>query len=137
MDLGTMGVFKLMTKKMDWLAQRQEVIAENVANANTPKFKPEDMTPFTFRSALEEGRHKLEPVLTNPAHQSMLHPKDGAAGTARKEKRPYETKPDGNAVVVEEQMLKLSQAGQDFSLVTSLYRKNVNLFKLAIGRGGS
>ena len=46
MDLSSMGVFKLMAKKMDWLTQRQEVLAQNVANVDTPKFKPDDSIDF-------------------------------------------------------------------------------------------
>ena len=134
MDLNSIGVFKLMTKKMDWLTQRQEVLAQNVANVDTPKFKPDDLTPFTFRSALE-GSGRLEPAVTSPSHQRLARANDGP-GAVRKDKKPYETKPDGNAVVVEEQMLKLSQTNQDFSMVTNLYKKNVALFKMAIGRGG-
>ena len=62
MDLNTLGVFKLLNKKMDWLNQRQEVVAENIANVDTPKYKPSDLKTFTFKSALGEG-HRLAPVL--------------------------------------------------------------------------
>ncbi|MEI7607130.1 MAG: flagellar basal body rod protein FlgB [Rhodospirillaceae bacterium] len=133
MDLSSMGVFKLMAKKMDWLTQRQEVLAQNVANVDTPKFKPDDVTPFTFRTALQASNH-LEPAMTNPAHQHLAHANDGP-GSVRKERKPYETKPDGNAVDIEEQMLKLSQTSQDFNMVTSLYRKNVSLIKSVLARG--
>lgn len=132
MDLNTIGVFKLMNKKMDWLTQRQEVIAQNIANVDTPKFKPEDLTPFTFRSALSDSR-RLNAAQTNPAHMSLARANDGPGGVG-KDKKTYETKPDGNAVVVEQQMLKLSQTSGDFNTVTNLYRKNVNMLKMALGR---
>jgi flagellar basal-body rod protein FlgB len=135
MDLNSLGVFKVMAKKMDWLTQRQAVIADNVANIDTPKFQSSDLTPMTFRSALATV-HKLEPAMTSPAHQTLAKGNDGP-GTVRRDRKPYETKPDGNAVVAEEQMLKLSQTSQDFNTVTSLYRRNVNLLKMAIGRGGN
>lgn len=133
MDLNSLGIFKLMNKKMDWLTQRQEVLAQNIANVDTPKFKPEDVTPFTFRSALSEAR-QLTPTLTDPAHMALPRANDGP-GKVGKERKPYETKPDGNAVVVEEQMLKMSQSAQDFNMVTSLYKKNVGLLKTALSRG--
>ena len=133
MDLNSLGVFKLMGKKMNWLTQRQEVLSQNIANVDTPKFKPEDITPFTFRTALSEGS-RLEPTQTNPSHMALPRANDGP-GKVGKERKPYETKPDGNAVVVEEQMLKMSQTAQDFSMVTNLYKKNVSLLKAALSRG--
>jgi len=133
MDLNSLGVFKLMSKKMNWLTQRQQVLSQNIANVDTPKFKPEDLTPFTFRNALSDNR-RLDPTLTNPSHMALPRANDGP-GKVGKERKPYETKPDGNAVVVEEQMLKMSQSAQDFNMVTSLYKKNVGLLKTALSRG--
>ena len=133
MDLSSMAVFKLISKKMDWLAQRQQVLAQNVANADTPKFKPDDLTPFTFRTALQDSTH-LQPALTNAAHLQLTRANDGP-GKAAKERKPYETKPDGNAVDLEEQMYKLSQNSQDFNMVSGLYRKNVSLLKTVLTRG--
>jgi len=43
--------------------------------------------------------------------------------------------PTGNAVVVEDQMLKMSQSSQDYTTITNLYKKNVSLLKLAIHSG--
>ena len=133
MDLNSIGLFKLMAKKMDWLSQRQGVLAQNVANVDTPKFKPEDLTPFTFHTALQEAHH-LEPAMTNPAHLQLAHAADGP-GAVRKDRKTYETKPDGNAVDIEEQMLKLSQTSQDYNMVTNLYRTNVAMLKLVRSRG--
>jgi len=135
MDLNTLGVFKLLNKKMDWLNQRHEVLAQNVANVDTPNYKSSDLTPFTFKSALGEA-HRLAPVLTNPGHQLPPGYTD-EVGEAKKDKTPYETKPDGNSVVVEDQMLKMSQSGQDYTMITNLYKKNLRLLKLAIRSGGS
>ncbi len=133
MDLSSIGLFKLMTKKMDWLSQRQGVLAQNVANVDTPKFKPEDLTPFSFRTALQEGHH-LQPAMTNSAHLQLTRASDGP-GTVRKDRKTYETKPDGNAVDIEEQMLKLTQTSGDYNMVTSLYRKNVAMLKTVLSRG--
>ncbi len=130
MDLNTLGIFKLLNKRMDWLNQRHEVVAENVANIDTPNYRAKDLTPFTFKTAMEETHH-LAPTQTDPGHQRL--PRSGdEAGTARPDKSPYETKPDHNAVVAENQMLKMSQIGQDYSLATNLYKKNLSLLRLAI-----
>lgn len=133
MDLNNIGLLKLLSKKMEWLNQRQAVISENVANSDTPHYKPKDLVPFSFQTAL--GLQKeLTPTQTNPGHMSGTVRKDGP-GRVAKERRPYETKPDGNAVVLEEQMVKMSDTQIDYNTITNLYKKNVAMLKTAIGHG--
>lgn len=36
MDLGNLKVFRMAMTQMDWAAQRQKVLAQNVSNADTP-----------------------------------------------------------------------------------------------------
>ncbi|WP_448203221.1 flagellar basal body rod protein FlgB [Azospirillum sp. sgz302134] len=134
MDLGNLGLFKLMSRKMGWLTQRQEVLSQNIANANTPDYKGQDLKPFTFRDALSDSR-RLQATATNAAHLS------GTAGVGGMDKQqrvrnPYETKPDGNNVILEEQMMKVGQAGMDYQTITNLYKKQVNMIKSAIRSGG-
>lgn len=133
MDLGNLGLFKLMSRKMGWLTQRQEVLAQNIANADTPQFKGSDLKPFSFRDALSDSR-RLTPASTSASHLQGTVP----AGGVNKEQRvrnPYETSPSGNNVVLEEQMMRLSTTGLDYQAMTNLYKKQVNLLKMAIGRG--
>lgn len=132
MDMNKLGLFRLMTGKMDWLTQRQQVVAQNIANADTPGFRPSDLEPFSFSSALRRTR-RLPPVQTAPSHLAGTL---GGAGELRqeKERKPYEVSPDGNGVVLEEQLMKISQTGVDYNLVTNLYRKNMGLIRSAIGR---
>lgn len=134
MDLGNLGIFKLMSRKMDWLTQRQEVVSQNIANANTPEYKGRDLKPFTFRDALSDNR-RLTPVATNPSHLAGTR---GAGGLAKEEKLrdPYETAPDGNNVVLEEQMMRMSQNAMDYQTITNLYKKQVTMIKSAIRSGG-
>ena len=54
---------------------------------------------------------------------------------SKKQKKTYETAPAGNSVVVEEQMMKLSQTQADYNQMVNLYRKHVDMLKTAIGRG--
>lgn len=135
MDLGNLGLFKLMSRKMGWLTQRQEVLSQNIANADTPQYKPHDLKPFTFRDALADSR-RLEPVATSPVHLKGTVPQ-GGMDKEQRVRNPYETAPDGNAVVLEEQMMKVSQTNTDYQTVVGLYRKQVGMLKTAIGRGGA
>ncbi|CAK0755052.1 Flagellar basal body rod protein FlgB [uncultured Gammaproteobacteria bacterium] len=133
MNLTSLNLFKLAARKMDWLAQRQEVLAENVANVDTPKYKPYDLKPFDFKTALAQTHH-LQLNQTNGAHLSSRRDESGP-GKVEKDRHSYETKPDGNAVVIEEQMIKVSGTTQDFNLITNLYKKHVGLIRQALSRG--
>ncbi|MFC5359873.1 flagellar basal body rod protein FlgB [Azospirillum himalayense] len=134
MNLENLGLFKLMSRKMGWLTERQNVIAANIANADTPDYKGRDLKPFTFRDALSDSR-RLQPSATNASH---LQGTRGAGGLnqEQRQRNPYETAPDGNTVVLEEQMLKQGQTGMDFQTITNLYKKQVNLIRSSIRSGG-
>ncbi|MBP2293560.1 flagellar basal body rod protein FlgB [Azospirillum rugosum] len=134
MDLGNLGLFKLMSRKMDWLTQRQQVLSQNIANADTPDYKGMDLKPFTFRDALSDGR-RLETTATNPMHLAGTRG-PGGLNKEQRVRNPYETKPDGNNVVLEEQMMKVGQTGMDYQTITNLYKKQVNMIKSAIRGGG-
>jgi len=133
MDLKKLPLFDLMARRMSWLAQRQEVLAQNIANANTPDYTPQDLKPMSFGEEMK----RLAPV--DPERTSELH----MAGTVVRKPTPfrsvdqrkrYEVAPDGNSVVVEEQMVKVAETQMDYQLVTNLYRKHVDMIKTAIGR---
>lgn len=135
MDLGGLGLFRIMAGKIGYLTQRQGVLAQNVANSDTPNFKPSDLKPFDFRTALAQTT-VLQPQLTSGAHLQGTAVRDVGPGKLEKNRRPYETKPDGNAVIIEEQMLKIADTGTEYETVLNLYRKQVNMIRTAIGRTG-
>lgn len=134
MDLGNLTLFKLMSRKMAWLSQRQDVLAQNIANTDTPDYKPNDLKPFTFQSAME-GDGRLQPVTTNPMDMVGFDPNGGRGFRAGTEAKPYETEPSGNAVSLEEQMMKVSKTQADYQLVTNLYSKQITMMKTALDQG--
>jgi flagellar basal-body rod protein FlgB len=134
MDLDQLGVFKLMTRKMGYLADREQVLAQNIANANTPDYKPSDLKPFTFRNALADSR-RLTPGSTASGHLGGTLGAGMRSQSAR-DRHPYETTPDGNAVVMEQQMLKVAETSNDYQTMLNLYRKQVNMIRTAIRTGG-
>ncbi len=133
MDLGNIGLFKLMSRKMDWLTQRQEVISQNIANADTPDYKGKDLKPFSFREALSDNR-RLTPTTTSAAH---LPGTAGTGGTAKEQRirDPFETAPNGNNVVLEDQMMRMSENSMDYQTITNLYKKQVAMIKSSIRTG--
>ncbi|MGR3584486.1 MAG: flagellar basal body rod protein FlgB, partial [Pseudooceanicola nanhaiensis] len=53
MKLSGMAFFQIASQRMQWLGERQVVISENIANADTPDYKAKDISPFD--QMLEEG----------------------------------------------------------------------------------
>lgn len=137
MTTENIALFKGLGAKMDFLNQRQRVIAQNVSNSDTPNYKPKDLLPVDFSSVLKSidkssGLKKVSVTTTDEQHmpnsEAALDPK------SKKQKHTYEVAPAGNAVIMEEQLINAGQTVMDYNLMASLYEKNVNMLKTALGR---
>ena len=140
MELTNLPIFGLIRQRMNWLNQRQEVIAHNVANADTPDYLAQDLKAFDFKNVIRQNRPKTQRVavnLTKPTH--IPGSSRGQNSGPFKEidaRRPYETAPDGNQVVLEEQMIKMNETVTNHNLITQIYRKQLAMFKTVTRRGG-
>ncbi len=131
MDPTRIGVFDLAERRLSWADHRQAVLAQNIANANTPNYKPHDLRPFA--SALA-GATAVAPMRTQPNHLAGT-----VAAKAPNEvvDRTHMRSPDGNAVALDEQLVKVADTETTHSLVTTIYRKYLGMFSMALGRGSS
>lgn len=134
MTTDSIGLFKAMTAKMGYLDHRQQVISQNIANADTPDYRPHDLSKVDFGAVLKEatGSKVVYPEVTNARHISPAGNIDNPDD--RETKLSYEVAPAGNAVIIEEQMVHAAQTTMDYNLMTTLYQKNVNMIRTAIGR---
>ena len=121
-------VMSMATKTMDWIAQRQEVLSENIANADTPGYTPRDLKPLDFKTVLKDtAAPTVQPVATDPRH---IVPALQDPNTVMLQKKSFETTPDGNGVVLEEQMAKVGDGNAAYQQVAALLQKQVALLKL-------
>ena len=114
-------VFAVAEKRLDWIDRRQAVLAQNIANANTPGYQARDVKPFADMLA-DEARRTAAPTATQIA-------------TAPRDRATRETSLDGNAVKLDEQLEKVAETDTAHQLAMNLYRKYEGLFRTAIGRG--
>ena len=132
MDMNQLPVFRMMASKMNWLAERQTVLSQNVANADTPNYRPKDLKELDFKDAGAARSFKMALVRTHESHLA------GAAGSSavksESQNDTYETNPAGNGVVLEEQLIKVGQTRHEYSLMTRLYGKQKQMFSIALGR---
>lgn len=139
------NLFSLLSEKMEYLTQRQGVIAQNIAQANTPNYKPKDIISFDEvlqKTHMSNGGSSVSAnggfqlATTNPKHVSGNVGGSGLFKTA-KQTDVYEVKPSGNAVVLEQQLSQMSDTTAQYQMMTSLYKKTLGLIKTALGRGGA
>jgi len=133
MNIGKIPIFRMMTAKMRWLEHRQRVLAQNIANADTPGYAPRDLKPLDYGRTAGRDSFRLRLAVTNASHLPGKIQKT-AFGAERKSRDNYETSPTGNAVILEEQLVKVPDNAAAHQLVTNLYRKQVGMFRIALGR---
>jgi len=127
MPVSDIPILAMLRTRMAWHQERQRVLADNVANADTPKFKPRDLVPPDIgRPAPAAGPVAL--VRTDPMHLSGPGAGGGSPGR-------YQVRPVGNAVGLEEEMMKVAANQMDYQMVTTLYSRGLGLIKTALGKG--
>ena len=130
MDLGSTPFFGMLRARLDQLSERQRLIAENIANASTPGYRPRDVDTAGFErmlaSASSGGGMTL--VRTNPGHMA---PGGGSGRTQIVTRDDSETTIDGNAVVLEEQMARAAETRMQFETGIALYQKGLELVRMA------
>ena len=133
MGLDDIPLFSMLKGKLGYVNERQRLLAENVANADTPGYSPRDLKPFSFEAALRPriGLAGLE--RTNPLHIAGKALSTGAGADPFKvEAAPdSETRLDGNQVVLEEQMSKMTEARIDYESALDFYQQSLNLITTA------
>lgn len=126
MEMSGDNLMRLLTQKMNYLNQRSSVLAENVANANTPTYKAKDLEAFTFGKALNEvGFKTTDPKHIIPASMAGVNAKSVNA-------KSYETLPSGNSVDLEQQMLQVSENSVNYQLITNIYKQVTGWFRTAV-----
>jgi len=134
MNLNEIPLFRMMSQKMEWLSERQRLLSHNVANANTPGYKAQDLKPLDFASLVRasagsNGRQTTR--ATQAGHFS------GSAGVSSKFKLKADNNNSaesmtGNDIVLEEEMMKVAQTSMEYQLTTNLYRKHLAIIRAAL-----
>lgn len=124
-------VFRQAQAMASYAGARQSAIARNIANADTPGYKPTDLAPFaeTYRAA--SGDMALRQ--TRGRH---LMPGEGAGGLneARARPVPGATAPNGNAVSIETEMMKAAEVRISHDLALSIYQNAIGILRTSLGR---
>ena len=133
MAISDLPMLSALRTRMQWHQERQRVLAANVSNSDTPNFKPLDLVEpkFDRMGNMAAGQGGLSLVRTAANH---IAPSGGGASFAPTSRGAYETRPAGNSVSLEDQMMKVSANQMDYAAATSLYSRSLGLLKIAIGK---
>ena len=132
MPISDTPILSMLRTRMHWHQERQRLLSENVANADTPSYKARDLAPPNFDRLLSPpGVVAL--ARTDVAH---LGPSGfGAAGRFQPESGArHDVRPTGNAVTLEDEMLKVAANQMDYQAATSLYGRSLGLIKSGLGK---
>jgi flagellar basal-body rod protein FlgB len=130
MPISDIPILAMLRTRMEWHQERQRVLAENVANADTPNYQARDLAPPDFEREVSVA--SLDLVRTDPGH--IVGQGAGGSQFATDSSAHYEVRPRGNSVTHEDEMMKVASNQMDFEAVASLYTRSLALIKVAIGR---
>ncbi len=137
MGIKLSNAHELMTKALDYRAARQDLIAGNIANEDTPFYRPRDIS-FTQTLQAESRKifnepqvPKLELAQTNGAHfksadeadsgQPQLFYRDG-----------HLARNDGNSVDLDVETTEMTKNSMMFQGITAALKKEAAIFKAVL-----
>lgn len=118
------GIFALAEQKLAWIDARQRLLAQNVANADTPGYHARDLRSFS--DVL--GAFGVEMARTSPLHLAAL-----SGPTLDTRDDGGERAPDGNSVQLEQEMTKIADNEGDQAATGNIWRSYMGMFMTALG----
>lgn len=137
--IGNIGIMRGITGMMSWTDKNAAVIAQNIANADTPGYRPKALKDQDFSAIMalpnKGDEPKLKMTATNEGHLG------GAVrtyrdGVPKAQKVVYESSPNDNGVVIEEQMFKASKNSMEQQLMNNLFRRNTGMYRMVLQGSG-
>jgi flagellar basal-body rod protein FlgB len=134
MNLPDIPLLGMLKQRMSWLSARQDVLSQNVANADTPGYNARDMKPMDFNDILKgESRQAPTLIVTDPRHIAITPQTQQAfENTASPD---TDSNPTGNTVSLEEEMIKVADTQGQYAAAANLYSKALGMLHTAIGAG--
>jgi len=136
MAISDIPILSMLRTRMQWAQERQRVLAENVANADTQNYRPRDLVPPKFDTQPQTPGAPLTAVAllrTDSGHLGGIG--QGDTPFRAKADGNYEVRPSGNSVNLEQEMMKVAANQMDYQAVTALYTRSLSLIKTALGKG--
>ncbi|MBE7198268.1 MAG: flagellar basal body rod protein FlgB [Parafilimonas terrae] len=132
MAITDLPVLAMLRTRMQWNQVRQNLIAENVANADMPNFRPRDLAEPRFDKATGAPvATSTALAVTAPGHIATA---GAATGGDPRRVKDFEVRPSGNGVNLEDEMMKAGDIQTDYQMASQLYQHSLTTLKIAIGK---
>ncbi len=115
MNLDGTNLFELASQRLKWLSDRQKVVSENIANADTSGFRAREVESF------EDFLKTAEVSAVTPD------------ATVFETEATWGQDLTGNNVVLEEQIMVASDTASQYRIATNLYRKAHDMLRMTAG----
>jgi flagellar basal-body rod protein FlgB len=134
-------LLSMLKDRLSYLSQRQKLIAQNVANSDTPGFAPQDLKPFAAANPMAPQTLQMTPVSmaiagSGQAAPIPLTPLATSTPWGPQAAPDSETRVDGNQVVLEEEMMKMNDARMNYEAAIGFYQKSMGMIQTALRTPG-
>ncbi|WP_309999781.1 flagellar basal body rod protein FlgB [Caulobacter segnis] len=134
-------LFGMLKSRLGYLSERQKLVAQNVANADTAGYRPSDLKAFSFQASLMNQTsgavyrggvaaptNGVRMIATSASHLAPSNAPSAWRSTAGTDS---EVTLDGNAVSLEDQMIKMTDARMNYDAAISFYQKSMTMLRMA------
>lgn len=125
-------LFELASRQAEWLGVRQEVVATNIANANTPKFQAKDVTPF--EAVMQATKPTMGMARTHHAHFGESTVSDHIGVVKEDLNQEIGRTESGNTVSLSDEMVKTSEIKRQYELNASLVKSFHRMMLMTVKR---
>lgn len=124
-----LDIFKMAGGMARHAISRQEVVAKNIANADTPEYRAKDIASFeeTYRSNGSDSQ--MRATRTGHVLESQEHSANYTQFDA-----PGASSPNGNTVSLEAEMMKSAQVRHEHDMALAVYKSSMNILRSSLGR---
>ena len=129
--MSSIELFALAGRQAQWLSVRQEVVAGNIANANTPKFKAKDVTPF---DAVLDKTQNMAMARTHPGHIAANSMSDEIDIKESKLNQEIGVQESGNTVSLTAERTKTGEIKRQYELGAGLVKSFHSMMLLTVRR---
>lgn len=135
MAITDIPILSMLRTKLTWSQERQKVLAENIANSDTPNYRARDLAPPKFEDPTMARPRPMGPVTlvrTEAGHIAGQTPAGSLFGSETRS--GVNVSPTGNSVNLEDEMLKVAANQMDYQAATAIYSRSLGLIKVGLGK---
>ncbi|MFW8633970.1 FlgB family protein [Cribrihabitans pelagius] len=126
-----LNVFKIAYSMATHAGTRQALVAQNIANADTPGYQAKDIKPFAeVFAAGSQGGGGMAATRASHLHGSTGSGLDWAVTTSKSG-----SDPNDNSVSVETELLKGVEVERQHKRAMAIYKSSMNILRTSLGRG--